>query len=182
MVVCSGSCRHGRFWFNYTLPNLAPQTIIMNAYTPLLHLHSTLRYAVLLLLVIAIVKALMGWLGRKPFTKADDKIGVILLALAHTQLLLGIALYFISPYIQSILENKDMAEIMKDAGMRFWVMEHAVGMIIAIVCITLGRILSKRATNSIFKHRKAAIWFSVALAIIIYMIPWAERGFFAGGN
>lgn len=151
----------------------------MSAYTPLLHLHSTLRYAVLILLVIAIIKGLAGWLGRKPFTKADDKIGVILLALTHTMLLIGLGLYFISPLVQGILENNDMATIMKNAGMRFWVMEHAVGMLIAIVCITLGRILSKRATDPIFKHRKAAVWYSVAFAIIIYMIPWAERGFFA---
>lgn len=151
----------------------------MGAYTPLLHLHSTLRYAVLILLVIAIIKALAGWLGRKPFTKADDKIGVALLAVTHTMLLLGIALYFISPVVQGALQNNDMATIMKDAYLRFWVMEHAVGMLIAIVCITLGRILSKRATDPIFKHRKAAVWFSVAFAIIIYMIPWAERGFMA---
>lgn len=149
----------------------------MSAYTPLLHLHSTLRYAVLLLLVIAIIKAIAGWLGRKPFTKADDKIGVILLALTHTQLLLGLALYFISPVVEVALS--DMGAAMKDAMLRFWAVEHLTGMLIAVVCITLGRILSRRATDPIFKHRKAAVWYSVAFAIIIYMIPWAERGFFA---
>jgi undecaprenyl pyrophosphate phosphatase UppP len=152
----------------------------MNAYIPLLHLHSTLRYAVLILLIIAIAKALAGWLGRKEFTKADNKIGVILLALTHTQLLLGIILYFFSPTVEVALAN--MAEAMKDPNLRFWAVEHTVGMLIAVVCVTLGRILSKKATDPKFKHRRAAVWFSVAFAIIIYMIPWAERGFFAGSG
>lgn len=152
----------------------------MNAYMPLLHLHSTLRYAVLILLVIAIIKALAGWLGRKEFTKADNKIGVALLGVTHLQFVLGLALYFISPIVSVALSN--MGEAMKDPNLRFWAVEHFVGMLIAVVCITLGRILSKRATDPIFKHRKAAVWFSVAFAIIIYMIPWAERGWFAGSG
>ncbi len=152
----------------------------MSAYIPLLHLHSTLRYAVLILLVIAIIRGLIGWLGRKPFTKADDKIGLILLAVTHTQLLLGLGLYFISPTVEVALAN--MGEAMKDPNLRFWAVEHLVGMLIAIVCITLGRILSKRATDPLFKHRKAAVWYSVAFGIIIYMIPWAERGFFAASG
>jgi hypothetical protein len=152
----------------------------MAAYMPLLHLHSTLRYAVLILLVIAIIRALAGWLGRKEFTNADNKIGLVLLGVTHLQLVLGLALYFISPIVSVALSN--MGEAMKDPNLRFWAVEHLVGMLIAIVCITLGRILSKRATDPVFKHRKAAVWFSVAFAIIIYMIPWAERGWFAGGN
>jgi len=152
----------------------------MAAYMPLLHLHSTLRYAVLILLVIAIIRALAGWLGRKEFTNADNKIGTALLGVTHLQLVLGLALYFISPIVTVALSN--MGEAMKDPNLRFWAVEHLAGMLIAIVCITLGRILSKRATDPVFKHRKAAVWFSVAFAIIIYMIPWAERGWFAGGN
>lgn len=149
----------------------------MNAYTPLLHLHSTLRYAVLLLLVIAIVKALAGWLGRKPFTNADNKVGTILLAITHTQFLLGVVLYFVSPVVEVALA--DMGAAMKDANLRFWAVEHLVGMLVAVVCITVGRISSKKAKEDVFKHRKAAVWFSVAFAIIIYMIPWAQRGFFS---
>lgn len=146
----------------------------MDAYSPLLHIHSMLRYAVLLLLVIAILKALAGWLGRRPFTKADNTIGTALLAITHTQFLLGLVLYFVSPTVAVALSN--MGEAMKEPTLRFWAVEHLTGMLIAVVCITMGRVLSKKATEDIFKHRRAAVWFSVALAIIISMIPWVMRG------
>ncbi|CAN5263569.1 hypothetical protein BH09BAC1_BH09BAC1_12200 [soil metagenome] len=151
----------------------------MNAYTPLLHIHSTLRYALLLLLVIAIIKALIGWLSRKEYTKADKTIGTVLIAVTHVQALIGIILYFVSPFIASILSG-GMGEAMKNSGTRFWAVEHFAGMLIAVILITVGRARSKRIADPVSKHRTLAIFFLIAFALIMYMIPWSERGLFVG--
>ncbi len=151
----------------------------MNIYIMLQHLHSTLRYALLLLLVIAIIKALIGWLGKKEYTKGDKTVGTVLIAVTHVQALIGIILYVISPFIDLILAN-GFGAAMKSADTRFWAVEHFVGMIIAVFLITIGRARAKRITDSVTKHRTLAIFFIIALALIMYMIPWSQRGFFVG--
>lgn len=150
-------------------------------YTGLLHLHSSLRYIVLILLVIAIVKALVGWLGRKPFTGADNKIGTALLGATHLQIVIGLILYFVSPTVEVAMS--DFGAAMKDTNLRFWAVEHVTLMLIAAVLVTVGRVLSKKATDDLKKHKRAAIFFSIAFALIMQAIPWATRGFYVSmGN
>ena len=74
-------------------------------YTGMLHLHNLLRYAVVILLVIAVIKGFLGWFGKKEYTKTDNKISLFLLISAHTQLLIGLILYFISPIVQTGLSD-----------------------------------------------------------------------------
>lgn len=139
-------------------------------YTGFLHLHSFLRYIVVILLIYAIVKSLMGWLYKKPFTKLDGKVGLFLMISCHVQLLIGLALYGISPLIRSYL--KDFAGSMHNEVERFWVMEHGVGMIIAIALVTIGRIVSKKKTDDNAKHRISFIYYFIAFLIIFFLIPW----------
>lgn len=145
-------------------------------YTGLLHLHSTLRYVVLILLVVAIVKSLIGWFSGKGFDKTDDRIGLFLMASAHLQLVIGLALYFISPIVEVALA--DMGAAMKDANLRFWAVEHLTMMIVAIIVITVGRISTKKAATDLKKHQRSAIFYAIAFALIMNAIPWVDRGFF----
>jgi uncharacterized membrane protein SirB2 len=64
---------------------------------------------------------------------------------------------------------------MKDTFLRYWMMEHLVGMIIAIALITAGRILSKKAGNDLLKHKRLFYYFLAGLIIILIMIPWPFR-------
>ena len=59
----------------------------------MLHLHSGLRYVVLILILLAIVKSIIGWVSKKEYSKGDDKIGLFLMITAHLQLLIGLFLY-----------------------------------------------------------------------------------------
>jgi hypothetical protein len=61
-------------------------------YTGLLHLHNLLRWVILILLLVAIIKAFMGMNGKKPFTPGDRKVGLFLMIAAHITLL-GITEY-----------------------------------------------------------------------------------------
>lgn len=139
-------------------------------YTGLLHLHSTLRYLVLILLVIAVIKAFTSWQGKKEFTAGDKKIYLFTLIATHIQLLLGLILYFVSPIVDQVYA--DFGAAMKNAMLRFWGVEHFIGMLIAIILITIGYSTSKRATDAVVKHKKVAIFFLLGLVIILISIPW----------
>jgi cation transport ATPase len=147
-------------------------------YTGLLHLHSFLRYAVLFFLLLAVIKSFSGWLGKKPYTAADNKLSLITIIVVHVQLLVGLGLYFISPLVQT----GNMAEAMKDKVFRFFTVEHSAMMLAAVVLITVGRSLSKRAANDLAKHKKTAFFFLIGLIIILLAIPWpfssVARGWF----
>ena len=142
-------------------------------YTGLLHFHSLLRWILLLLLITAVVKAYSGWTGRKVFTESDRKISLYTLITTHLQLVLGVVLYFISDLVRGA--RMDMAAAMKDSVMRFWVVEHLLMMLIAVILITVGHSKAKKAATDEAKYRYLAIFFGIALVLIILSIPWPFR-------
>jgi len=136
----------------------------MSAYFIIKNLHSGFRYIVFLLLVIAIIKAISSWLGNKPFTEGDKKLNLFTLISAHTQLLIGLVLYFISPVVQF------NANTMKDPLTRYFTVEHWVMMLIAIVLITIGYSKSKRGTTDTGKHKTVSIFYTTAFLVILIAI------------
>lgn len=139
-------------------------------YIGLLHLHSALRYVVLILLIIAVIKAWMSWQGKKEFSSGDKKIYLFTLIFSHIQLLVGLILYFVSPIVDQAYA--DFGAAMKDAMLRFWAMEHFLMMLIAIILITIGYSSSKKTVDAVSKHKKIAIFYLIGLALILFAIPW----------
>lgn len=140
-------------------------------YTFLLKFHSGFRYLVLLLLVLTIVQALVGWFGKKPYSETNRKLNLFGLIFAHIQLLVGLILYFYSPFVKL----GEMAATMKDASLRYWTVEHLVMMIFAVVLITVGHSKSKKAADAVLKHRTVAIFYGLALVIILAAIVQSGR-------
>jgi len=139
-------------------------------YKLLIQAHSYNRYIVLILLVAVIVKALSGWLGKKPFDTGDNKVSLFLFIFTHIQLLLGLILYFVSPAVQF------GADTMKVKEIRYWTVEHIFGMLIAIVLITVARTTMKKMTSAEAKHKRLFIFNFIALVIIIAVIFFSGRG------
>ena len=133
----------------------------MTVYSFFQHLHSGFRYIVFVLVLVAIIQSLMGWLGKKPYTELNRKINLFALISAHTQLLIGIVLYFLSPFVQF---NSDT---MKNDVTRYFTVEHWFGMIIAIALITIGHSKAKRVETSEGKHKTVAIFYIIAFLVII---------------
>lgn len=148
----------------------------------LLHTHSLLRYILLIFILIAIIKAFSGWMGKKPYLPGDKKVALFTLISAHLQLVIGLILYFVSPTVKVGLSN--MGAAMKDPSLRFWAVEHIAMMIIAIILITIGYSAAKRAASDEAKHKKIAIFFLLGLILIFIAIPWPwsaiSRGWFPG--
>ena len=147
-------------------------------YIGLLHFHSLLRWVLLLLLITVVVKALQGRNGGKAFGPGDRKLSLFTMISAHLQLVFGAFLYMISPTVQQSLQN--MGATMKDSINRFWAVEHITMMIISIALLTIGHIKAKRATSDQDKFKAQALYFTIALLLILVAIPWPFREVGAG--
>jgi hypothetical protein len=141
----------------------------------LLLLHSILRWVILVLLVFAIVKSYSGMTAGRSFAEGDRKAGLFLMIAAHTTLLLGLVLWFFGQFGLSFALDNGMGVVMKNSVMRYWVVEHFVGMLIAIVLITIGRGLAKKSIPDAVKFKRAFWLFLVALIIILATVPWPFR-------
>ena len=135
----------------------------MNSYLLLKYFHSGWRYVVLALVLIAIITAFAGWFGKNNYTNGNRKLNLFAMVSMHIQLLIGLALYFMSPKVNL----GDFGGAMKDAVSRYWTVEHALMMIIAIIVITIGHSKSKKAASGATKHKQVAIFYTISLAIVI---------------
>ena len=142
-------------------------------YAYFLHFHNTLRWLILLSLVITLVKYVSGWLGNQPWKKTDNILGIVFTSLMDLQLLTGLVLYFfISPVTK--LAMSDFGAAMKDPGLRFYAVEHFSMMLIAVVLVHIGRAKSKKAKTDSAKFKTATIFFLIALVVILAAIPWSR--------
>jgi hypothetical protein len=142
-------------------------------YTGLLHLHNLLRWIILILLVINIVRHFTA--ANSPFTATDKKLGLFLMIAAHTTLLLGIYQWFAGSWGFQNIQNLGMAVVMKDSVYRFWAVEHLTGTLIGIILITLGKGVAKKNIPDAVKHKRSAILFLLALVVILAVVPWPFR-------
>ena len=142
-------------------------------YSALLHVHSVGRWIVLLLLIIAVFNSLLA--GGRPFIRSDARTGLLLTIVADIMLLLGIYLWFAGPWGYAQVQSRGMVEIMKDSTSRFFVMEHNVGMLIAIILIHIGKAQGRKKISDKGKHTRTVIFYLLALLIILASIPWPFR-------
>ena len=144
-------------------------------YTGLLHTHNMFRWLVLIVLVLAIGFASIGWIKKQEWKKRDGLVSLLLTIFMDIQFLVGLILYaFVSPLTKSAFA--DFGAAMKNADLRFYAIEHIFMMVIALVLVHVGKVKSKRITVPWKKHRTAAIFYTIALLLILAAIPW-ERAF-----
>ncbi|MBV6644982.1 MAG: hypothetical protein KI790_06015 [Cyclobacteriaceae bacterium] len=140
-------------------------------YSFLLNAHSGLRWLVLLLVLILIVKSLIGLFSGGKYAKLDNILAASYVGTMHLQLLIGIVLYFfLSPITDIAL--RDFGGAMKDDELRFWAVEHISVMILAAVAAQAGRSISKKSDDDVVKFRFQAIFFGVSLLLMLFGIPW----------
>ena len=84
---------------------------------------------------------------------------------------IGLVLYvFLSPITR--LGVRNLAAAMQIPAARFFTVEHAVGMLVAIALVHVGRVRIRKAAEPARKHRAAMLFFGIALVIMIISIPW----------
>lgn len=135
-------------------------------------IHSTLAYAVLAVLLIAVINAFLGLSAKRNFTKKDRSLSLVALILTHIQLVVGLVLYFTSDKFQqwSLLGMK----IMKNADLRLVLVEHPLVNILAIALITIGWSKHKKEESSNGKFKKIGFLYFAGLLFILSRIPWSN--------
>jgi len=140
-------------------------------YDVLMVAHSWIRWAVLLLGLYAFARSASGRLTQRPWTPVDDATGRWFVISVDIQVLIGLLLYFFfSSYTMAAWRK--MADAMADDVIRFWAVEHVVGMLAATAFVHVGRVRIRKATDSRRKHFAAAIFFGLALVLMLISIPW----------
>ncbi len=143
--------------------------------TGLLHLHNLLRWIILALLLLSILQAFTGFISKKSLKASDKKTWLFTMISAHITLLLGLYQVAFGRYGFISTPLPEGVSVMKDKFYRFYLVEHPVMMILAIVFITLGYGMSKKAVPDEVKYKKAFTFFIIALLLILAGIPWQFR-------
>jgi hypothetical protein len=143
-------------------------------YPTVLLLHSWLRWAVILVGLVATVRAIAGAVGGRTWQPLDQRLAQMFVGLLDLQMLVGLLLYFVlSPITTAALS--DFGGAMGDSGMRFWAVEHWVGMVIGIALAHVGVARARRMADGAIKHRVIATFFVLAMLAILASIPWPGR-------
>ena len=139
------------------------------------HAHSGLRWVALILLLLAIVNAFTS----KTYEKKHKMINLFAMVTLHTQLLIGLGLYFISPRVQFV--KGWMSSKVAEGMYRFYNLEHILLMIIAIALVTIGHSKSKKGATPEEKFKPIKLWYVIGLLLILAAIPWPFRTVLRGG-
>jgi hypothetical protein len=143
-------------------------------YTPLLTLHSWVRWLALAAAVAAVLLGWSGWLGRKPFGAGARKALLAFVVSMDLQLVLGLVLYVsASPIAEAARAN--MGQAMKDPHLRFWGVEHITTMFLAVVALHVGNVLVRRAPDDRARWKRLALTATIALVLVLVAIPWPGR-------
>lgn len=138
--------------------------------TGLLHTHTYLRYLILALLLVVIVKSAIGLFSKKEFTKLDKMFASMLMGFCHLQALVGIGLYFMKGW------NNFQPTTMSDKALRYWSVEHLAGMLIAVIVISIGTIGLKKLSNSSDKFKRLLTYNSIAIIMVVTILSMSGRG------
>ena len=140
-------------------------------YSILKNIHSYWAYLVLLVLILCIFNAIIGKINGKDFESRDLRLSLFGLIFSHLQLLIGLILYFVSPWFDQ-WSNLGMGGVMKDAQTRLFLVEHPFTNILAIALITIGWSAHKHQSDPSKKFLRIALLYGLGLLLLMSRIPW----------
>lgn len=133
-------------------------------------IHSYWAYIVLIVLMYAVAKAILGCTQKKQFTDKDLRIGLFALIVSHIQLLIGLVWYFISPGYKVLKADAGAARSNRVTGLL--AVENPTVMILAVVLITIGWSQHKKKTEDAAKFKMFAVFYGIGLLLMLSRIPW----------
>jgi cytochrome c553 len=140
-------------------------------YTIVLFCHSYLRWFIIGAALALIAATAVGWRNEAAFSRRHERLQGALLGLADTQFLLGLALFlWLSPIAKAFFSAPGLG--MKVSALRFFGMEHPVGMLLAIGVLHVGHRRSRSAPTAPLRHRRACLAAIAFLLLAGVSIPW----------
>lgn len=132
------------------------------------HLHSFLAYVLLAAIIFSLVYAIIKFVKQANFNEKVRKVTLIGFIAAHLQLLIGLILYFVSPWGFASLSG----DVMQDSFARLLSIEHPLTMIIGIVLISVGYIKAKKPGDDARRFKTIILFYTLGLIFILSRIPW----------
>ena len=156
---------------SYICPHIKSNNIMESFFALLKSTHYFMMVALLIFLLFTIGKFAFKKSSGEPFGTMEDKTTLLVMILAHLQLLIGLTLLFMGP---TSAHFANMGEVMKDSYLRMMVVEHPLTMIIGVTMITIGRIKLKKKTEASDKFKTTIIFFAIGLVLFLSRIPWSH--------
>lgn len=138
------------------------------------HAHSGFRWVVLALLILAIIKAFSRMQSGASWTEPDRRRNFLAMTALHIQLLVGMVLYFISPYVRFV------EDFMSVPLYRFYAVEHSVMMLLAVALVSIGYGRANKKESDRAKFKTTFWFYLIGLIIILAAIPWPMRNLGGG--
>ena len=139
-------------------------------YSPVLTIHSWLRWITLLLAIAATINSLRPDrdLSQKPPGRQWDTFFMMAL---DFQVLFGVLLYFrLSALTNQAMNNP--RSVLENPTLWYWAVYHLVTMLGANVTVRIGRVLAIGAKTPGARRLWRFVFFTLTTAIIIAGIPW----------
>lgn len=141
----------------------------MTAYSTVLFLHNSFRWAILAIGVYALFRATTGILAKGGWLPADDKARRLFPVALDIQVVLGIVLMFVSPVAQNAFSN--MANAMRTREIRLAVIEHPFIAIAALALAHVGSVKIRKLKDSREKFKAILLYYGLALLLLVARMP-----------
>ena len=135
----------------------------MDFYNILKQFHSGWAYLVIAAALFLFLCLSYFIINKRQSTPNLLKVSFLVTTIFHVQLLIGVVLYFLSPYA------KWTENTMQDDVSRLYAVEHPLMMFTAVVFITVVNSRLKKHPNVKFTN---LILVALAIACVLAMIPW----------
>lgn len=144
--------------------------------------HSYLRWLIFLLFIMTLFLCLQRWMQRaRRVSHSDERVVFWTVMSFDLMLVLGILLWIFGHKGLQLIQEYGMATVMSSKVMRFTVVEHPAGMIIATILLHIGKVKLSKGTNANVLprgHKPYKIMFVltlIALLVVVMSIPWPWR-------
>lgn len=140
-------------------------------YTIILGFHNIFRWFCLAIIAYVVVKSFFGWINNREWSNKEEKSLLLATIFVDIQLLVGFILYFFySPLTKFSLEH--FKSVMSDPTLRFFILEHSITMVFAVILIHIAKIVSKKKKIVYTRFRTIFFYYALALIAILIGIPW----------
>ena len=120
------------------------------------------------MIALGVLNAIHGKVYGKSFRVNDLRISIFGIIFSQIKLLIGLILYFISPWFDKWC-SMGMG-VIKNKESRFYLVEYPITNILAIILINIGWSLHKRQSESSKKFIRIALFYGFGFVFLISII------------